>query len=189
MCLFGFCPWNPAAQSEFASPGEKLTTSRVHAFENRIAELKADKEARRAKIDPMCQEIQAIWAVIGYTGDGELDEAISGGAEATSFSDASITKITECLESWRTNKAEREKHIREIGEQITELWEKLNTPDSEQEAFLKSDNSISDSVISACASYLSAKKQEFQARLEELVTVRSIGDVQQAQCSESQRLS
>ncbi len=68
-------------------------------------------------------------------------------------------------------KAAREERIREIGERITVLWEKLETPEDEQTRFLGSHNGIGDDVIEACTSYLDAKAAEFQARLDELVAV------------------
>ncbi len=161
------------SQPEFAAPGDKLTTSRVHSFENRIAELRADKEARRARIQPSCDAILGIWDDIGHAASGDEEAAIAAGPEAVGFADADIEKLETCLEFWQAEKASREERIREIGERITVLWEKLDTPEGEQTTFLESHNGLGDDVIAACKAYMHAKAEEFQARLDELVAVSS----------------
>ncbi|KAA0176298.1 hypothetical protein FNF27_02354 [Cafeteria roenbergensis] len=158
-----------AVEPEFAAPGDKLTTSRVHSFENRIAELRADKEARRARIQPSCDAILGIWDDIGHAASGDEEAAIAAGPEAVGFADGDIEKLETCLEFWQAEKASREERIREIGERITVLWEKLDTPEGEQTTFLESHNGLGDDVIAACKAYMHAKAEEFQARLDELV--------------------
>ena len=74
----------------------------------------------------------------------------------------------------------REERIREIGERITVLWEKLDTPEGEQTTFLESHNGLGDDVIAACKAYMHAKADEFQARLDELVMVSTCRPIRTA---------
>jgi len=120
----------------------------------------------------MCIAITDIWGDIGRSADGAEEDAIVEGADAVGFSDGAIAGLEATLAKWTADKAGREERIREIGERITVLWEKLETPEDEQTRFLGSHNGIGDDVIGACSAYMDDKAAEFQARLHELVTVR-----------------
>lgn len=65
--------------------------------------------------------------------------------------------------------ARREELLEKIGQDITLLWQRLETPDEEQEEFIRSRSGLSDEVIQSCESYLRSKQEEFQARLGDLV--------------------
>jgi hypothetical protein len=142
----------------------------VHQFENRIAELETEKLSRRDAIDGMCEEVRGIWSEIGRSPSTEYEGAVSSGAEAVGFTEETMSALEAFLEALRTEKAEREERIRTIGEEITVLWEKLETPEGEQTKFLESHNGIGDDVIEAVSKYLHAKQAEFQRRLAELVS-------------------
>lgn len=80
-----------------------------------------------------------------------------------------IDMLNSKLQSLQSEKSLREERITVIGMQITALWKRLGTPESEQTTFLESHGGIDDHTIRVVEEYLRSKQCEFASKLVDLI--------------------
>ena len=156
----------------FAAIGDTLSLPRIASFEAECARVAALKAERQAAIEALCGEINALWDELGAgAARDEYDALITSPNNGCGlgWSASVVAQLTDKCAALQTEKAAREEKIMVIGQQITALWKRLATPESEQTAFLERHAGIGDDVIEACERYLASKMVEFEARLVDLV--------------------
>ena len=155
--------------------GEFMSSARIAEYKTEVARVDSIKSERQAQISTLCSEINALWDELGAFSGAAPRDAVDDcvarpmNGKGLGWTLSIISTLSTKCQVLQDEKASREERIMVIGQQITALWKRLATPETEQTSFLESHAGIGDDVITACESYLSKKKIEFEERLIDLM--------------------
>ncbi|CAE7525083.1 PRC1 [Symbiodinium sp. KB8] len=156
----------------FAEFGDMLTLQRVGQFKDAVGAAEAEHASRAEKVDAIAQECRDLWALTGTPPSGAFAESVAaeGAGHATlGVATDTLTQLRELATSLATERESREGVIKGLGADITRLWDRLDTPAEQRDAFRAGHDGLDDGVIAAVKGYLEGLQGEYSARMGELV--------------------
>lgn len=160
--------------------GEEFTIARIRAFHSAVTEFEAEQGRRQTRIETAVATARGIWEDLGRAEPtSEYERVVAAGVAGVGLTLPAIEALEAYVADLAQEKGRREVRIQALGEAITALWQRLQTPVEEQTRFLESHNGVGDATLAAVEAYLHAKHAEFQARLADLIdgartTIRSL---------------
>jgi Microtubule associated protein (MAP65/ASE1 family) len=165
-----------------------LTRERIDQYATAVATAQGEIDRRQAVIDGHCATIQGLWGELkNQPGPGEGDDldkrvARDGAASAEASPTTGQTRnvnnlvsvkliadLEQKISGLNELKLERQARIKQLAEDITELWDLLTVDDAEREQFFAQHTGLGTDVITACEGELARRQAEKVAKLRELI--------------------
>ena len=155
----------------FEDFGSVLDADRLEAVRAKLVEVQDVKAARLEKISDLLDDIGDVFEELEFEPESEFDVCISRRSEELGITRDAIQALEHRKEELAEEKVNRTNRIKDLGDQIQPLWEKLEVPQERRKNFFANElaSGLGLRVIKYCEEELAAMKALKQDKLGELI--------------------
>eukprot|EP01138_Halocafeteria_seosinensis_P005715 gb/GECG01005843.1/.p1 GENE.gb/GECG01005843.1/~~gb/GECG01005843.1/.p1 ORF type:complete len:636 (+),score=135.93 gb/GECG01005843.1/:1-1908(+) len=153
----------------FKTIGEVYSQERIDQFQQCISAKESEKRTRENSKSRHISKIKELWEEMEMEPEGAFQQQIMSSPEELPLRQPMLEQLAELQQELENEKSRREERLKDLGDSITDLWAKLDTPQEEKDRFFENHHGIGNKVLDGCQSYLNNLREEFQSKMGEII--------------------
>ncbi|GAM24723.1 hypothetical protein SAMD00019534_078980 [Acytostelium subglobosum LB1] len=176
---------NHSRMNESDISGNDYSMERISSLQKKMKKLQLQRNDAFTKVKKLCAEIGELWGELRIAPDTEFEKSIERMIQSSqehvspiSLSMSTITVLSQKIDKLHLIKKESEALVCELASKITNLWNKMGTPEDERDSFFSKTAGLGPDVIEACNEELFRIEELRRACLSDLID-KAVVDIEE----------